>query len=300
MVRPARLPPLHALSAFESAARLGGFAPAAAELCITPSAVSHRIRLLEAQLGEQLFERTPGGVRLTEAGRRCLAGVREAFGTLAQLSRGRDDAPVRLVVGTPPTFARELLIPQLPDFYRQWPDIELEVAVAAPLQERPQRHDVDIRYGADDLGVADGRPLQRLFDDRWVLLAAPAYVQAQGLAVPADLLRAERLRSPLVSWATCWQAAGLTMGSAPGAAAEPQRGPVFSDLGILLEAAASGLGVALCSERLAQRWVAEGRLQTLFDLAVPAERHYGLLADAVALARPEVGAFVDWLVARLG
>lgn len=295
MVRPARLPPLHALSAFESAARLGGFAPAAAELCITPSAVSHRIRLLEAQLGEQLFERTPGGVRLTEAGRRCLAGVREAFGTLAQLSRGRDDAPVRLVVGTPPTFARELLIPQLPDFYRQWPDIELEVAVAAPLQERPDRHDVDIRFGSAELGAPDGRARLRLFDDRWVVLAAPASVQAQGLATPADLLRAERLRSPLVGWAAWWQAAGLAEGLA-----EPQRGPVFSDLGILLEAAASGLGVALCSERLSRRWVAQGRLQQLFGLAVPAERSYDLLADAGALARPEVAAFVDWLTARLG
>ena len=167
----------------------------------------------------------------------------------------------------PATFARELLIPQLPDFYRQWPDIELEVAVAAPLQERPDRHDVDIRYGSGELGAPDGRPRLRLFEDRWVVLAAPACVQAQGLATPADLLRAERLRSPLVGWSAWWQAAGLAEGLA-----EPQRGPVFSDLGILLEAAASGLGVALCSERLSRRWVAEGRLQQLFDLAVPAER----------------------------
>jgi LysR family transcriptional regulator, glycine cleavage system transcriptional activator len=67
MTRPQRLPPIHALAAFESAARLGGFGQAAAELCITPSAVSHRIRMLELQLGEPLFDRLPTGVRLTDA-----------------------------------------------------------------------------------------------------------------------------------------------------------------------------------------------------------------------------------------
>ena len=85
MARLHRLPPIHTLAAFESAARLGGFSQAAAELCITPSAVSHRIRQLEALLGEQLFERSPTGVRLSPAGQRTLQGVREAFDKLSGL-----------------------------------------------------------------------------------------------------------------------------------------------------------------------------------------------------------------------
>jgi DNA-binding transcriptional LysR family regulator len=173
MAPPLRLPPLHALAAFEAAARLGGFAPAAAELCITPSAVSHRIRQLEAQLGEALFERSPGGVRLSEAGARHLGSVREAFDKLAQLAQGgAAPAPARLRVGAPPTFARNLLIPRLPDFYRQWPDIEIEVAVQAPLQDKPPRHDVDIRFGN---GRFDERPATRLFEDRLLVLATPGY-----------------------------------------------------------------------------------------------------------------------------
>src|SRR3954453_8585913 len=77
-----RLPPVHALSAFESAARLGSFAVAAEELCITPSALSHRIRLLEDFVGERLFVRDSRSVGLTEFGRRYLDVVRLALRTL--------------------------------------------------------------------------------------------------------------------------------------------------------------------------------------------------------------------------
>ncbi len=286
MARLQRLPPIHALAAFESAARLGGFAPAAAELCITPSAVSHRIRLLESQLGEQLFERTPAGVRLSDAGRRTLLGVREAFDRLAHLSRDDGADALRLSVGSPPTFARNLLIPRLPAFYRQWPDIEIEVAVAAPLQDRPERHDVDIRFGR---GTFDERITTRLFDDEEIVLAAPAYLESHTLAVPADLARAELLRSPLVPWRAWFGAAGLDW-------PEPARGPVFTDLGILLEAAASGLGAAVCTRRVAANWTSSGQLEPLFGVAVPATSTYFALVDRDAAQRPEVAAFVEWLI----
>lgn len=280
-----RLPPIHALAAFESAARLGGFAPAAAELCVTPSAVSHRIRQLEAQLGEQLFERTPSGVRLSAAGQRCLAGVREAFDRLSHLARREAPPALRLRVGSPPTFARNLLIPRLPEFYRQWPDVEIEVAVALPLQERPDRHDVDIRFGA---GPFDERAARKLFDDEVVALASPAYARERDLTVPADLARAELLRTPLVAWQTWFVHAGLAW-------PEPGRGPVFTDLGILLEAAASGLGVAACNRRVAERWLAAGQLAELFGVAAAARHTYFALVDREQAQRPEVAAFIEWL-----
>ena len=97
-----RVPPMHALAAFEAAARLGGFAPAAEELCVTPSAVSHRIRQLEQQLDAQLFERLPTGVKLTTAGRLYLARVREAFVSLAQSAHPTRGGRTRLRVSVPP------------------------------------------------------------------------------------------------------------------------------------------------------------------------------------------------------
>lgn len=285
MARPQRLPPIHALAAFESAARLGGFAQAAAELSITPSAVSHRIRQLESQLGENLFDRSPTGVRLSEAGQRYLGGVREAFDKLANLAR--DDSPrvLRLRVGAPPTFARNLLIPRLPDFYRQWPDVEIEIAVEAPMQDKPERHDIDIRFGS---GRFDERVTTKLFDDVAVALAAPGVQSERALNQPADLERAELLRSPLVPWRPWFAAAGLDW-------PEPARGPRFTDLGILLEAAASGLGVAVCTRRIAGRWIDSGQLVPLFGIAVPAASTYYTLVQRDQALRPEVAGFLEWL-----
>lgn len=285
MARPNRLPPIHALAAFESAARLGGFAQAAAELCITPSAVSHRIRQLESQLGESLFDRSPTGVRLSPAGRRYLGAVQEAFDTLGQLTRDAEPAIVRLRVGAPPTFARNLLIPRLPDFYRQYPDIEIEVAVEAPMQEKPERHDIDIRFGH---GRFDERVTTKLFDDVTVALAAPGYAEARNLREPVDLARAELLRSPLVPWRPWFAAAALDW-------PEPARGQSFTDLGILLEAAASGLGVAVCSRRIAGRWIDGAQLMPLFGVAVPASSTYHTLVQRDHAQRPEVATFLEWL-----
>ncbi len=284
MARLNRLPPIHTLAAFESAARLGGFAQAAAELCITPSAVSHRIRQLETLLGEQLFDRSPTGVRLTPAGQRTLQGVREAFDKLAQLF-STETQGMQLTVGSPPTFARNLLIPRLPEFYQQWPDIDIQLAVAAPMQDKPERHDVDIRFGKPPF---DDRLSIKLFDDQLLVLAAPSYLSRRPLSCPTDLVQAELLRSPLVPWQPWMVAAGLEP-------REPGRGASFTDLGFLLEAAASGLGVAICPGRLAQHWQENGQLVALFDVAVASESTYYALVNRAAAQRPEVEAFLDWL-----
>jgi LysR family glycine cleavage system transcriptional activator len=284
MARLNRLPPIHTLAAFESAARLGGFAQAAAELCITPSAVSHRIRQLETLLGEQLFDRSPTGVRLTPAGQRTLQGVREAFDKLAQLFNTETQG-MQLTVGSPPTFARNLLIPRLPEFYQQWPDIDIQLAVAAPMQDKPERHDVDIRFGKPPF---DDRLSIKLFDDQLLVLAAPSYLSRRPLSCPTDLVQADLLRSPLVPWQPWMVAAGLEP-------REPGRGASFTDLGFLLEAAASGLGVAICPGRLAQHWQENGQLVALFDVAVASESTYYALVNRAAAQRPEVEAFLDWL-----
>lgn len=289
MARPPRLPPIHALIAFEASSRLGGFGQAADELCITASAVSHRIRQLEAMLGETLFERSPTGVRLNSAGQRYLQGVREVFDRLAHLGVSAEDPRKPLRVGAPPTFARHMLIPALPAFYRQWPDIEIEVDIAAPLHEKPDRHDVDIRWGR---GNFDGRPAIRLFDDEITALASPAYGASLGLAAPADLVRAELLRTRLLPWLPWLAAAGLDW-------PEPSRGALFSDLGILLEAAAGGMGVAVCTRRVAASWLQRGQLQQVFDITAPSPNTCFLLADPEQMKRPEVAAFTDWLSATL-
>lgn len=280
-----RIPPIHALVAFEAAVRLGGFAQAAAELCVTPSAVSHRIKQLEEHLGTRLFERSPTGVRLTTAGHLYVESVREAFGKLAWASGGAPP-PVKLRVSVPPTFARQLLIPRLPDFYRQWPDVELEIHLSIPLLDViAESADVEIRWGYG--GYADRRAI-KLFDDCATPLATPAYRDGAALAGAADLRQATLLRTPLMPWRPWFEAAGLDW-------PEPERGPVYNDVGMLLEAAAGGQGVALAIGRVAAAWTDPGRLVPLFDIRAPWPLAYYLVPSAARGGRPEVSAFVDWM-----
>ena len=120
------------------------------------------------------------------------------------------------------------------------------------------------------------------------MLAAPSYLATRALATPADLARAELLRSPLVAWRPWFAAAGLDW-------PEPTRGLVFTDLGILLEAAASALGLAVCTRRVAERWTGSGQLVPLFGLTVPAASTYYALVQRDLAPRPEVAAFIEWL-----
>jgi LysR family transcriptional regulator, glycine cleavage system transcriptional activator len=286
MARPLRLPGIHNLCAFEAAARLGGFAQAADELCITPSAVSHRIHQLESLLGDQLFERSSTGARLTEAGQRYLLRVRDAFDKLSHDKEDTGSGVLRLRVGAPPTFSRNMLIARLPEFYRQWPDIEIEVDAEAPLFDRHERHDVDIRWGA---GIFDERVTIKLFDDVIEALVRPSLAESLALRVPSDLSRVELLRTPLLPWRPWFQAAQLDW-------PEPTRGPIFTTLGILLEAAATGLGAVVCSRRVAANWVAAGQLVALFGISAPAPNTYYVLFEREKGQRPEVAAFVEWLL----
>lgn len=281
-----RIPPIHALVAFEAAVRLGGFAQAAAELCVTPSAVSHRIRQLEEHLGTKLFERTPSGVRLTTAGHMYVESVREAFGKLAWASGGA--APViKLRVSVPPTFARQLLIPHLPDFYRQWPEVELEIHLSIPLQDvTAETADVEIRWGYG--GYSESQAV-KLFDDQATPLATPDYKAGLAMKEPRDIRQATLLRTPLMPWRPWFEAAGLDW-------PEPERGPLYNDVGMLLEGAAGGQGVALAISRVATAWTDTGRLVPLFDVRAPWPLAYYVVPSARQAGRPEVAAFVDWLV----
>ena len=144
-----RVPPLHLLIAFEAGARHASFARAAEELSVTPSAVSHRIKNLEALWGEDLFVRTGTTLRLTAAGTRYLRSVQDALKSLHELARPEfSKQRARLRVAIPPTFGRQHLVPRLPEFQALYPHIDLELHLAIPfLDVKAEDTDVEIRYG---------------------------------------------------------------------------------------------------------------------------------------------------------
>ena len=151
----AGLPPLHALRAFEAAARHLSFARAAAELNLTPSAISHQIRHLEESLGRRLFERRHRGLELSAIGRIYFPLVRDAFGQLAEATALIGGAGPELhnvlTISCTPSFAMAWLIQRLPSFQAAHPEIEVRLDTSTRLVDFARDGvDVGIRFGTGD------------------------------------------------------------------------------------------------------------------------------------------------------
>ena len=288
-----RLPPVHALSAFEAAARLTSFALAAEELCITPSALSHRIRLLEDFVGERLFLRDNRSISLSEFGRRYLEVVRAALRTLTDFPMPHRSAQMqpRVKVTVPPTFARYLLVPNLAEFTSLHPEIAVELFVSVPLYDLSlSESDVEIRFGA---GNYPNIVTAKLFEEPAFAVASPAYLaRIAPLRVPTDLRNATLLRSALEPWQPWFEAAGLDW-------AEPVGGVRVDDLGLLLEAIKHGHGIGLSRQHFARDMLESGEVVRLFDVQLTTPPHaYYVVYDQQVRQRPEVALMIDWLHRR--
>lgn len=288
-----RLPPVHALSAFEAAARFGTFSLAAEELCITPSALSHRIRLLEEFVGERLFIRDSRSVTLSDFGRRYLDVVRAALQSLNDFPMPHRDATVqpRVKITAPPTFARYLLVPKLAQFTALYPDISIELYLSVPLYDLSiAESDVEIRFG---IGKYGSMVTHKLLEEPAFAVASASYLkEIGGLAQPADLKKARLLRSALEPWQPWFQAAGLDW-------PEPTTGLRADDLGLLLESIRYGYGVGLTRNIFAKSLLASGELVRLFDIEVATPPHaYYCVYEKSVIERAEVRQFVDWLLTQ--
>ncbi|MYN16959.1 LysR family transcriptional regulator [Rugamonas sp. FT107W] len=289
---PRRFPPVHALSAFEAAARAGSFAVAAQQLCITPSALSHRIRLLEEFVGDRLFVRDGRSLTLSPFGRSYLDVVCQALRTLTDFPLPRRSAPVqpRVKITVPPTFARYLLMPRLAEFTEAHPEIVVEVFLSVPLYDLcVNETDLEVRFGA---GKYPDMVTTRLFGEPAFAVASPAYLERiGGIATPADLKKATLLRSALEQWKPWFEQAGLDW-------PEPVDALRVDDLGLLLEAVRHGHGVGLTRQHFAQDMIASGEVVQLFDVRLVSPPHaYYVVYEQSAHIRPEVGLFIDWMKA---
>lgn len=290
-----RIPPIANLQAFEAVARLRSVSGAADELAVTPSAVSHRIRQLESQLGRRLFSRAD--FTLSAEGAAYLAQVRVGLQALAQVP-GLDvpAQPVtRLRLAVPPTFSRQILLPRLAAFRHAYPEVDLVMQVAIPLTDlKAEEADLEIRYGT---GPYAGVEQVRLLSDLVTPVCSPAY-EAEAGPFPGrfenadEVARARLIRSPLVPWSHWFQACGIVL-------PEPREGAQFNDVGLMLDAAAAGFGVTLTRLKLAADWLDSGRLLRLSPRTVASPLHHWLCWKPGTLARWECQAFVDWLTRAL-
>jgi LysR family glycine cleavage system transcriptional activator len=186
-----KLPPLGSLRAFEAAARHGSFTKAAAELGVTPTAISHQIRLLEAICGRPLFQRRPRPVSLTSAGERLFPVLRDGFdgfmNAIASVAECTDQAILR--VTCPNAFASRWLVPRLPQWRDTHPDIPLEIiGTDLVLDLRAGDADVAIRYART---MPTGFAAQEIFRDAFSPICSPhlAPKGTHSITAAADLLR---------------------------------------------------------------------------------------------------------------
>lgn len=257
--------PLHALRAFEAAARHLNFTRAALELCVSQAALSHQIRSLEDRLQVTLFHRLPRGVALTDEGAALYPVLTEAFDRIAialdRFTGGRFREV--LTVGVVGTFATGWLLPRLPAFETAHPDIELRLQTHNNrIDLAGEGLDLAIRFGDGDW---QGQTSTPIVDSPFAPLCAPAV--ARRLETPRDLGNVPLLRSYRNDeWPRWLQAAGISGLEA--------RGPVFDSSLTLASAAAAGAGVALLPLRMFEQDLADGRLQQPFTTTLGLGRYW--------------------------
>ncbi len=284
-----RIPPIQCLTSFEALARLRSVTQAADELNVTPSAVSHRMRQLESQLGVKLFAR--GDFSLSADGLAYLAQVRQGLQALSQVpGRAPAAAPARVRLAVTPTFSRQILLPRLALFRHAYPEVELVLQVAIPLHDvKAEDADLEVRYGT---GPYPGVEQVRILSDEVCPVCSPDYLNEAGpfgsFESAEVVTRARLIRSPLEPWSTWFRAFGIAM-------PEPREGAQFNDVGLMLDAAAAGFGVTLARLKLGRDWLDSGRLVRLSPRSVPSPNHHFLCWKAGTMERWECAAFVDWL-----
>lgn len=288
-----RLPSLNALKAFEASARHESFTKAAAELFVTQGAVSQQVKGLEEELGLKLFRREHQRLLITDVGRAYLEVVRDAFdrismGTERLLQR---QASGLLNVSTSPNFAAKWLVHRLGRFSEAHPEIDLRISASM--------HHVDFAREEVDLAVrhGDGRwpglHVTRLCAEELFPVCSPALLKGpKGLKTPADVKRHPLLHSnDTAHWKHWLQLAGVT-------GVEVDRGIVFNQASMAIDAALQGQGVAMARTALAAWDLLAGRLVRPFKLAIDAPFALWIVCPKAAAELPKIATFRHWLVAE--
>ncbi len=254
-------PPLNALRAFETAARLGSFSHAADELCVTPGAVAQHIRALEDWAGAPLFERHPRGVALTLIGHAVAPLLGAAFDDLAGAVHAlrRMAAPTQIRIAALPSVAQLWLSPRLPKIRAIDPSLTISItALETPPNLAREPYDIAVFFGldADD----DIRTIPLAEDD---LTPACAPGLAGRLTGPASLAQATLLHD--AAWRDDW-AVWLADQNIRGI--DTASGPTFSLYSLAVEEAVHGAGILIAHLPLVERHLSEGSLVTPFDARV--------------------------------
>jgi LysR family transcriptional regulator, glycine cleavage system transcriptional activator len=298
-----RLPPLGTLRAFEAAARHLSFKEAAKELGLTPTAISHQVRLLEEYCGKTLFRRRPRPLALSDTGARLFPAIRDGFdvfaSALASLAGEAEVKPLR--VTTTNAFASRWLVPRLGLWREGHADVTLSIiGVDRVVKLDADEADLAIRYARS----APHGALREIFRDQFYPVCSPKLL-AKGPSIhhASDLMGyplihfdwfANDPRSP--NWTRWFEMASV---GDPGARHGCQIALSFREELHAIEAVLAGQGVALCSDVIVADDLASGTLVKVLDFALPGYGFYPVCAPGHP-RRTTIEIFVQWISAVAG
>lgn len=289
---------LASLAVFVRVAEARSFTAAARALGTTTSAVSKRIAGLEDRLGVRLMHRTTRRLSLSEAGAALLARAERVLADLESLEvsiTGLGTTPRGLLrVSGPLGFGESYLVPLLPAFFAQYPEIRVELELSDRFVDLvAERYDLAVRIGrlGDSSLVA-----KRLGPSRLVACAAPAYLARRGTPrTPEDLAEHECISSTLVDHRREWHFRGPE-GERTAAVSGSFRA---NHGGAMRAAAVAGVGLAVLPTFLIEDELAEGSLVTVLDdYELPAIDIYAVHPPGPHVP-PKVRAFIDFMAAQL-
>lgn len=287
------LPSLNALAAFEAAARHLSLTRAAAELCVTPGAVSKQVKTLEDQIGRPLFLRLHRALELTPEGHAVFHSLKDAFervsGTIRQV--GRMGSPRTVTIGTTMAFAQLWLMPRLGDFWTAHQDIVIDHVISDRTQDTA-RTDIDLRVRYGD-GTWPEETSALLFGDRIVAVASPGFLAGHKVRSVQDLSGLPLLSVEGVDWTWTTWADFLRLTGAPYRKLNVRR---FNSYVIALQAAQAGQGVALGWLSLVKPLLARRLLAQASPAEVAAPQSFYLTWTGRQPLRQEAEVLRDWLL----
>ncbi|HHY6926762.1 TPA: transcriptional regulator GcvA [Burkholderia ambifaria] len=294
LLRTRRFPPLNALRAFEAAARHLNFRLAADELGVTQGAVAQQVRHLEDVVEVQLFRRLPRGLALTREGLEYFSSVQRALQIISDATDALGQRPTVLAVSTTPSFASKWLIPRLADFGRLHPDIEVRVIADERLASfRADGVDIAIRLSKPPFPAGLAAELLAPLDI--FAVASPKLLDSgPPIRTPADLSTHALLHDAHDLWPEFIEKLGGK------GRADPTKGPRFSQSLLAIDAAVAGQGIALTSEPLVERDIAEGRLRRVFDFSFPMSLGFYVVFPQANAHSEALQAMRRWLFAQYG
>ncbi|HEY9104352.1 LysR family transcriptional regulator [Chitinimonas sp.] len=297
-----KLDQLDGLVAFITVAQKRSFTAAAAQLEVTPPAVSQAVRTLEQRLGVRLLNRTTRSVGLTEAGARFLARVGPAVSELADATgelddyRGRPAGRLRLTL---PRIAHRMLIrPWLAEFLAAFPELQLELSVDDSMVDIvEQGFDAGIRLGESIAQDMVALPLGG--EMQMVVVASPAYLARHGVPASLEALREHdcvryRFRSSgaIYRWELLREGRLVEV--------EVDGSLIVSDSEGLVEGALDGIGLSYLFEGLVAQELVDGRLVRVLPEASPRFAGFHLYYPSRHQLAPKLRCFIDFWRARLG